>query len=84
MVLAGSALKAHRLPNDTLERRDLPPGTSTRDLLLAVDADGDGRLDAIARTACKDGRRDCEEFACEEVWVRGEGKWRMTDQICGD
>ena len=84
MVLAGSALKAHALPNDKVERGELPRGTDAKDLLLAVDADGDDQLDVVARIACKDGRHDCEEDACEEVWVRGQGKWRMTDQICGD
>lgn len=85
MVLSGSLFKAHAVPSDKIDRRELPAGTrKAEDLILAVDTDGDDHIDAVGRYACKSGRRDCEEWRCEEVWVGGQGKWRMTEQICGD
>jgi hypothetical protein len=85
MVLAGSLLKAHVIPSAKVDRRDLPAGTrKAEDIILAVDTDGDDRIDAVGRYACKSGRRDCEDWRCEEVWVRGQDKWRMTEQLCGD
>lgn len=85
MVLAGSLPKARAIPSAKIDGRDLPAGTrKAKDLILAVDTDGDNRIDALGRNACKSGSRDCEEWRCEEVWVRGQEKWRMTEQICGD
>jgi hypothetical protein len=85
MVLAGRSLKAHTIPSAKVDARDLPAGTrKAEDLILAVDSDGDDRIDVVGRYACKSGRRDCEEWRCEEVWVREKRKWHLIEQICGE
>jgi hypothetical protein len=81
-VLAGEHWTARSLPTKSLAPKDLPKGTRIDDLLLAVDTDGDGRPDVVARTACPKGEAECE-LGCEEVWVRGKA-WRRSDRVCSD
>jgi hypothetical protein len=81
-VLAGEHRTARLLATKTLAAKELPKGTRAEDVLLAIDADGDGRPDVVARTTCPKGESVCE-LACEEVWVRGKA-WRRSDRVCSD
>jgi hypothetical protein len=85
IVVVGEKPKARGLEPRTLTGTTLPPGTSPGDIRIAVDLDGDDRVDVLARYACEDGSRNCEEFGCQEVWSRKkDGSWEREDQICGE
>ena len=84
IVVDGEQPKAHSVKPETLAGTVLPSGTQLEDVRIAVDIDGDDRVDAIARYACANGRRDCEEFGCHEVWLREDKRWQRQDQICSD
>jgi hypothetical protein len=83
MILPGDLPAARALEPGTIARATLPKGTRLQSLIAAVDADGDGRPDFVARRACQKGST-CEETLCEEVWAAAAGKWRRRDRSCGD
>ncbi len=83
MVLPGDLPAARALASEMIARTDLPKGTRAQLLIVAVDADGDGHPDFVARRACENGT-ECEEYFCEEVWATVAGKWRRRDRTCGD
>jgi hypothetical protein len=82
-VLAGDLPAARALAPKTIARTDLPKGTRTQLLIVAVDADGDDHPDFVARRACENGT-ECEEYFCEEVWAKIGAEWRPLDRTCGD
>lgn len=82
-VLPGDLPAARALAPKTIARADLPKGTRTQLLIVAVDADGDGHPDFVARKACGSGT-ECEEYVCEEVWATVGRKWQRVDRTCGD
>ena len=81
-VLPGDLPAARALAPKTIARADLPKGTRTQFLIVAVDADGDGHPDFVARRTCESGP-ECEYF-CEEVWATVGGKWQRVDRTCAD
>jgi hypothetical protein len=83
MILPGDFPAARALDSGTIAPANLPKGTGIQSLIAAVDADGDGRPDFVARNACHKGAT-CEEEACEEVWAVVAGRWRRRDRTCGD
>jgi hypothetical protein len=84
LIVDGEHPKARPLNPRALPAAMLPP--DTKYLHIAADIDGDGTVDAILRTGCGDGRRDCEDADCDckEVWIRTENRWRQLEQRCGD
>lgn len=84
VVLLGPAPKARFVRTEVLGPSDIPPRTRKQDVVLAVDADGDGRVDVVGRHACKDGGQKCQEWRCLETWTRQRGVWRRQEQLCGD
>jgi hypothetical protein len=84
MVILGRITGARVISKADLALAELPTGTLPQDVRMAVDLDGDHRAEIVARYACKNGRRDCEEFGCEEVWVRAARSWERQDQTCSD
>lgn len=84
LVLPGDNPKAHALDPPKVSGVSLPPGTQSRYVRLAIDSDGDGRVDAIARNACDDGGYRCDEPSCQEVWWKQGDRWRLENRICED
>lgn len=84
MVLLGEQRKARAIPAEAIDVAMLPTGTRREDVRRAVDIDGDNRVDALIRYACEDGGHSCEEFGCQEMWIRQNDKWRQYDKHCGD
>ena len=82
LVLPGEMPKAHSVDPEKASGMSLPPGTESKYIRLAVDSDGDGRLDAIARNSCAHGGYDCEEPVCQEVWWNDGDRWRLENRIC--
>jgi hypothetical protein len=84
LVLPGEMPKAHALDLQEVSDTSLPPGTESKYVRLAIDSDGDGRVDAIVRNACGDGGYACDEPDCQEVWWKKGDRWRLENRICGD
>jgi hypothetical protein len=84
LVLPGERPKAHALDLEEVSDTSLPPGTESKYVRLAIDSDGDGRVDAIVRSACGDGGYACDEPDCQEVWWKKGDHWRLENRICGD
>lgn len=80
MVLSGSLFKAHAVPSDKIDRRELPAGTrKAEDLILAVDTDGDDHIDAVGRYASR-----CTRTALNRIFVHCFGlRSPLTDQRTG-
>lgn len=84
MILVGTVPRARAISIARSSPRDLPPRTRHGDVGLAIDADGDGRVDALVRSVCEDGGHACE-VGCDEIWVRsGRRSWYREDRTCGD
>jgi alpha-beta hydrolase superfamily lysophospholipase len=83
VVVPGDVPAARALATETIASVNLPEGTRAGSLVAAVDADGDGRPDFVARTACEKGTT-CEEVRCEELWGNATGKWMRRSRTCGD
>jgi hypothetical protein len=84
LVLPGEVPKAHALDPKTVSSTNLPAGTESKYLDLAIDSDGDGSVDAIVRNACGEGGYGCDQADCQEVWWRKGDRWRLENRICGD
>jgi hypothetical protein len=84
LVLPRDVPKAHAVDPKKVSGADLPAGTESQYLRLAIDSDNDGRVDAIVRNACGDGGYGCDQPDCQEVWWRRGERWRPENRICGE
>jgi hypothetical protein len=84
VVLLGDQPKAKAIKADSVDVTTLPQGTRQEDVRRAVDIDGDDHVDVVVRFACKDGGHSCEEFGCQETWIRQDKAWQRYDNLCGD
>ena len=76
VVLTGDQPKAKAINADIVDVTTLPQGTRQEDVRRAVDIDGDDRVDVVVRFACEDGSHSCEEFGCQETWIRQDKTWQ--------
>jgi hypothetical protein len=84
LALRGDMPNARAVDPTKLSGVGLPPGTASGDVRLAIDIDGDGHVDAITRSTCIGGGRDCEDPLCQETWMRAGDRWSLEVRICAD
>jgi hypothetical protein len=84
LFIEGDHPKARPLKPDTLSSATLPTDTESKYVLIAADIDGDETVDAIMRASCGDGKVDCQDLECKEIWSRAANHWQRVEQKCGD